>query len=761
MKINIFEKIKKYIKSMKPKKMVDTLFASYMVLIIVPILLLGSAFMMISAHQQLEQTQDIRLSVLESATDMLREKVDAIYNASYDVMCNSDIVGLGEYTDFTLDRSLELVSVKNFLQRTVVQTDIISEIYLYYKNSDITVCPRGEKREIYSMFNMQKDEFHTYLENNNGKIVSAVANVDFDEDENCVMYIKSVDRKMKTGNVFVLCILDSRLLTKIIETVNLDGAGSSILLDQEYNCMLSIGDEQLDYSSVAGEEFFSKISGQQYETVILDGEKVDLLLKEVPLTNLKILSSVKKSYYLIKFQYVWFLILIICAFIIAVGVWVARTYSKRIYQPITNIVNLFKSGAPDELEKSELLFIESKFVEMNEMNSELAEYKDTYSSYLKEQFVYNFIKGYISDYSDFRDRLNEFNARLATEYYTVLLIKIDRLNEVLKNIQLYHFQSYVKESFASAFEKYFVGKYDCLHEFYDGEYIGIIICHDSHIELESGIEKVQGYISKELDITISVCVGETMVSWEELPATYEKLYLYMMQNRLCGAQFLQFVQEAPVQNEYINFSKYDEKICVCITKCDYESLDALIEEMFKKDKLFYNEIVQLFNSFIITLMGIINGSGYSANDILMNIKPYTDIEKFTTVDELCNYLKKVCRLIGDSIADSARDKNVMLGKIYEYFRQNYMNQITLEIIAKDFGFSAGYFSRYFKEVTGKKYVEMLNNYRIEKAKEIIRSDKTAKLFEVSEKVGFVRYRTFSDAFKKYTGQSPENFKRSL
>ena len=90
-----------------------------------------------------------------------------------------------------------------------------------------------------------------------------------------------------------------------------------------------------------------------------------------------------------------------------------------------------------------------------------------------------------------------------------------------------------------------------------------------------------------------------------------------------------------------------------------------------------------------------------------------------------------------------------------------MKQITLETIAKDFGFSAGYFSRYFKEVTGKKYVEMLNNYRIEKAKEIIRNDKTAKLFEVSEKVGFVRYRTFSDSFKKYVGQSPENYKRSL
>ena len=108
----------------------------------------------------------------------------------------------------------------------------------------------------------------------------------------------------------------------------------------------------------------------------------------------------------------------------------------------------------------------------------------------------------------------------------------------------------------------------------------------------------------------------------------------------------------------------------------------------------------------------------------------------------------------DSIAD-------MLDKITGYFEANYMRQITLETIAKDFGFSTGYFSRYFKEITGKKYVEMLTVFRIEKAKEFIRNNQKEKLFEISEKVGFVRYRTFSDAFKKYTGQTPENFRKSV
>lgn len=762
MEKNIFVRLKKYIKCTKPRKMVDVLFGSYMLLIIVPILMLGSVFMMISAHQQFEQTQDIRVSVLDNTTEILRQKIDAIYNGSYDIMCNSDVLKFEEYGEYSLEKAFALSNIENSLQRVMAQTDIISEIYLYYKNTDMSVSASGEKRDfkkIYELFNMNRQEFCSFLDENNGKFVAVDSHTTFYGDKSYVMYIKSVDRKRKIGNIFEVCILDSKLVENIIESVNLDGAGSAMLLDENYNCMLQVGSKDLE--TVPDEDFLNRVSGEQYKAVKINGEKLNLLLRDVPLTDLKIFSAVKNSYYLMQFRYIWLLILSICAFIIAMGIWVARTYSRRIYQPITNIMNLFKPGNSDDHEKSELKFIESKFIEINEMHSELAEYKDTYSSYLKELFIYKFIKGYISDASDFRNKLNDFNVRIATEYYTALLVKIDRLEEVQKNIQMYHFQSYVKENFVHAFEKYCIGQYDSLHEFYDNEYIGIIICHDSQIEMEQCLKQIQEYIAEKLDITVSVCIGKTMVSWEELPATYEKLYMHMMQNRLCGYGFLKSVDEYNEQNKYINFNQYDVRINQCISKCDYDRLDSLIDEIFDRNDLMYNEIVQLFNSFIITLMGIINSSGYSANDILMNIKPYTDVEKFGTVYELCSYLKKICRMVAESIADSEKDKHIMLQRINEYFEQNYMKQITLETIAKEFGFSAGYFSRYFKEITGKKYIEFLNGYRIEKAKEIIRRDKTSKLLVISETVGFVRYRTFSDAFKKYEGQSPENFKRSL
>ena len=235
LKMNIFTGLKKYTKLSKPKKMVDVLFISYIVLIIVPILLLGGIFMMVSARQQREQMRNIRGSVIDSVTQIFGEKVDAIYNASYDIMSDSDILKLDDYKDSVVERSFALVNVKNTLQRVIAQTPVINEVYLYYKNTNVSVSSGGEKREIYRMFNMGKEEFCAYLDENNGEFVLIDAYTELDGGKSYLMYIKSVDKKIKTGNIFEIYILDSGLLSNLIENVNLDGAGTTILLDKDYN----------------------------------------------------------------------------------------------------------------------------------------------------------------------------------------------------------------------------------------------------------------------------------------------------------------------------------------------------------------------------------------------------------------------------------------------------------------------------------------------------------------------------------------------
>ena len=95
-------------------------------------------------------------------------------------MCDDEIMNMGEYESFSLARSFALENIKNTLQRVTAQTDIISEIYIFYKNNAVAIGATGEKRELYKMFGMEYEKFCDFLDKNNGKFVSLDENDTFD-----------------------------------------------------------------------------------------------------------------------------------------------------------------------------------------------------------------------------------------------------------------------------------------------------------------------------------------------------------------------------------------------------------------------------------------------------------------------------------------------------------------------------------------------------------------------------------------------------
>jgi len=96
--------------------------------------------------------------------------------------------------------------------------------------------------------------------------------------------------------------------------------------------------------------------------------------------------------------------------------------------------------------------------------------------------------------------------------------------------------------------------------------------------------------------------------------------------------------------------------------------------------------------------------------------------------------------------------------IREFIEKGYDQEITLEQIAASLHVNRNYLSQLFKKVTGEPFVTYFNKYRIQKAKELIRTGKYM-VYEISEMVGFRNSTYFSQVFKSITGYSPSEFER--
>lgn len=106
------------------------------------------------------------------------------------------------------------------------------------------------------------------------------------------------------------------------------------------------------------------------------------------------------------------------------------------------------------------------------------------------------------------------------------------------------------------------------------------------------------------------------------------------------------------------------------------------------------------------------------------------------------------------------DKGIkIIQKIIEYIEGNISEEISLDELARKANMSRYHFCRYFKKHTGKSPVRFVNFIRIQKAKELLMKDKN--IGKIAIKTGFNSSSNFSKHFKRLTGMSPSEYRKSL
>ncbi len=92
----------------------------------------------------------------------------------------------------------------------------------------------------------------------------------------------------------------------------------------------------------------------------------------------------------------------------------------------------------------------------------------------------------------------------------------------------------------------------------------------------------------------------------------------------------------------------------------------------------------------------------------------------------------------------------------EYISAHYNEKLTNERLAEAAGMSVVYFRKLFKSITGLSPITYLHRFKIEKAKEMLRSD-YGTLSDIATSLGYSTLYDFSRDFKKHTGVSPSKY----
>jgi two-component system response regulator YesN len=141
---------------------------------------------------------------------------------------------------------------------------------------------------------------------------------------------------------------------------------------------------------------------------------------------------------------------------------------------------------------------------------------------------------------------------------------------------------------------------------------------------------------------------------------------------------------------------------------------------------------------------------------------YSELINLSEIISIEKYLKdNIGRIIGNIINQGEMGSSRLISSALEYIKKHYNKKASVQNVSEQLGLNADYFSYLFKKETGKNFIDVLNEYRIEKAKEYLKST-NYKIYEVANMVGFNDNRYFSTLFKRYVGCTPSQFsKRKL
>lgn len=101
-----------------------------------------------------------------------------------------------------------------------------------------------------------------------------------------------------------------------------------------------------------------------------------------------------------------------------------------------------------------------------------------------------------------------------------------------------------------------------------------------------------------------------------------------------------------------------------------------------------------------------------------------------------------------------------LDEVVHFIKFNYTQNITVQHVADYFYLSASHFQRLFKKTTGLTFTQYLQNVRIQKCCELLKST-DIPIYQIANQVGYLDMKFFHALFRKKTGITPRQYRQNF
>lgn len=286
-------------------------------------------------------------------------------------------------------------------------------------------------------------------------------------------------------------------------------------------------------------------------------------------------------------------------------------------------------------------------------------------------------------------------------------------------------------------------------------------------KVKSSLEKTQSMIHRKYGITISATISSIAYGIEELNRLYEEVLEFsnyrMFQGKGCIIK-ADAVRVKPA-DEYSYPVVKEKELIDALMLGNMDRAEELLLQIIEETAGYPYTILNLAVLRIFTAIHNATHIIRKHNNITAHLNLGTlmaDIKRCETVEDIIQQFHRVFQTITAYVEQVKNNKHEdLIHKVSVIISEKFSDpNLSLNYIADSVNLSAAYLGRLIKKTKSESVSDMINNYRLDKAKELL--EKTQHpVHAITETIGITNEPYFYTLFKKKFGVTPNEYRRNI
>ncbi|CAG7656928.1 helix-turn-helix domain-containing protein [Paenibacillus allorhizosphaerae] len=650
----------------------------------------------------------------------------------------------------------------------------ISSFYLYsiQKKSMLTDNTFADEADFYDMDwlpafnNMQR--YHQWLDVRQITTVSSGLQL----DKNVISLVRQFplisNPQFRKGAIIVN--IDERTVANLMEDVDKQRLGQTMVINEQGMIISSKDKAQLykPFGSIESAPALDKLQGSGYITKkVRDGSYTTFYVSS-QYNGWKYISIVPNPVMNRPLEMVRNILLSIAAGMFIVAIILVYAVSSYTFRPLERFFQAFAGKKIDR--HDDLTYLEKFFKQMMSDNESLQKQMHESLPALKWRLIMSLLMADKTNYNRMRKYFDMLGIHFYDSRFVVLVIELDRKQHIASPRDVYLF-TYAISNVA---EELVAGVCKGVSVEVNDGVVAVIMSFEeddpqgNQLQALQIADLVRNYVAEHFKQTVTIGVGSPHLQLEGIHESYKEAQNAMKYRLIMGDNTVISIEDVAGNHndKFYRIWAMSDTIVGLIRDTDKSKLEIQLEKLFDetiKSNVPPEMIKQMCIQLIMKSIKAISDKGLDIKQFLdpkENI--YTHIDSCANVEDIRKYISAFLQelIIRTEEKRESKSPSDTVNRIISYLEHNYMDSnLSLNLIASDFHLSVPYLSKLFKETMEMNFMDYLIHIRMEKSKQLLRDPKL-KINAIAEQVGYNNAQSFIRIFKKYTGQTPGEYREN-